>query len=95
MDAFLVHCALPPHAAAPRPRHCDASPAGLTPFALLGLVRENKKAYYAYADYDAFDYDAFFATDFDRDAALTTARLATPLPTLTSPTLGQIAFDAP
>ena len=40
-------------------------------------------AYYAsnaYADYDAFDYDAFFAADFDRDAALTTSRLATPLP---------------
>ena len=52
-------------------------------------------AYYAYADYDAFDYDAFFATDFDRYAALTTARPATPLPTLTSPSLGQIAFDAP
>ena len=52
-------------------------------------------AYYAYADYDAFDYDAFFAADYDRDAALTTSRLATPLPTLTSPSLVQIASGAP
>ena len=67
--------------AAPRPP--TNTPPTPTPTTTPTADYPTPAAYYAsnaYADYDAFDYDAFFAADFDRGAALTTSPLATPLP---------------